>query len=137
MGDETEIYEAVGGDKPFFDLVDAFYRRVEIDEPLRAMYPDDLGAARDHLAWFLIQRFGGPAYFNQQRGAPMLRMRHKQFTITPEMRNAWLADMLSALDEVFVFGPFSVVMTEYFENSSTFLINADEPVEGRTPLQIV
>ena len=97
MGDETEIYGAVGGDAPFFQLVDEFYKRVELDSNLRAIYPTDLAPGKDHLAWFLIQRFGGPSYFNQQRGAPMLRKRHNQFSITPTMRDAWVANMLGAV----------------------------------------
>jgi len=137
MDDETEIYDAVGGDRPFFELVERFYVGVEGDSALRALYPADLTAGKDHLAWFLIQRFGGPAYFNQQRGEPRLRMRHHTFAITPALRDAWMRHMLSALEAVEVFGPFLTVMTEYFEHSATFLINAEEPVAGRTPLNTV
>ena len=44
MADETTlIYPALGEDRPFFDLVDAFYRGVENDPMLRPLYPTDCG----------------------------------------------------------------------------------------------
>lgn len=134
MSDETEIYAAVGGDEPFFKLVDEFYARVEADTPLRALYPEDLGPGKGHLAWFLIQRFGGPSYFNQRRGDPRLRMRHFAFKITQSMRDAWVRNMLDAVRAVGAFEPHIAIMTEYFENAATFLINSEEPAAGRTPL---
>jgi hemoglobin len=137
MADETEIYAAVGGDAPFFELVDAFYRSVDLDPPLRALYPADLGPGKLHLAWFLIQRFGGPELFNQRRGAPRLRMRHAGFPITTAMRDAWFGHMLDAIDEVAVFAPYKDVMRDYFDHSATFLINRDEPARGNVRLEIL
>ncbi len=133
--EETEIYAAVGGDQPFFDLVEAFYARVEADPPLRALYPENLTAGKRRLAWFLIQRFGGPEYFNERRGAPRLRMRHFEFSITPAMRNAWVANMLAAIDAVPAFAPYKETLQPYFEDAATFLINREEPSEGQIRLE--
>jgi len=54
------VYEIVGG-QPFFDeLVDRFYDAVENDSLLRPMYPRDMGPSRKRLAGFLAQYWGGP-----------------------------------------------------------------------------
>jgi len=137
MADETEVWTAVGGDAPFFALVDAFYERVEQNPTLRALYPEDLGPGKQHLAWFLIQRFGGPEHFNQRRGAPRLRMRHVHFKIDLAMRNAWMDSMLQAVDAIDVFVPHRALMIDYFEHAATFLINHEEPGAGQSPLNMV
>ena len=101
--DETSdgtVYEAVGG-RPFFvDLVDGFYAGVSADLLLRPMYPEDLTHSRRHLAGFLIQYWGGPSTYSDERGHPRLRMRHAPFPIGDEERDAWLRHMLGSLDAV-------------------------------------
>jgi hemoglobin len=117
------IYDAVGSDKPFFDLVDAFYRGIEGDPVIRPMYPTDLARAKQHLALFLVQRFGGPATYSDQRGHPRLRMRHAPFVIGEAERDSWLRHMNAAIDEVAAFHPFRDQLTRYFTDSADFLIN--------------
>ncbi len=97
--DET-LYQQVGGDAFFTRLVDAFYERVELDERLRSLYPEDLTDSRRHLAQFLIQYWGGPRNYQDERGHPRLRMRHARFLITSEVRDAWLVAMNGALESV-------------------------------------
>lgn len=94
---DTSLYEQVGG-QPFFErLVDGFYEAVETDELLRAMYPVDLTESRRHLTLFLIQYWGGPDTYMQERGHPRLRMRHAPFRITKQARDAWISAMGTAL----------------------------------------
>jgi hemoglobin len=64
------------------------------------MYPDDLEAARRHLVIFLVQYWGGPTLYVQERGHPRLRMRHAAYRITKKARDAWLAAMNAALASV-------------------------------------
>jgi hemoglobin len=91
------MYEQVGG-QPFFErLVDHFYEAVEHDELLRAMYPDDLTESKRHLTLFLVQYWGGPAHYMEERGHPRLRMRHAPFRITKQARDAWIGAMDTAL----------------------------------------
>jgi len=135
MPDETELFAAVGGEAPFYDLVDAFYRGVDTDTALRALYPQDLAPGKQHLAWFLIQRFGGPELFNRERGAPRLRMRHIEFAITQEIRDAWVKHMLNAIECTAAFVPYKGILRHYFEQTATFLINREEPIAGRLPLE--
>lgn len=95
--DSSEVFQAVGGEAFFVDLVEAFYVGVEGDPLLRPMYPDDLTEAKEHLALFLVQYFGGPPRYLETRGHPRMRMRHAPYAITEEAQQAWLAHMRSAL----------------------------------------
>jgi hemoglobin len=94
------LYERVGGEPFFVDLVDRFYLGVVGDPLLRPLYPDDLVEPSRHLALFLMQYWGGPATYGDERGHPRLRMRHVPFVIGPAERDAWLRHMLGALLEL-------------------------------------
>jgi hemoglobin len=97
---ETTFYDQVGG-QPFFErLVNSFYDAVELDDLLRAMYPDDLTESKRHLTLFLMQYWGGPKDYMQERGHPRLRMRHAAFRVTKRARDAWLEAMGTALASV-------------------------------------
>jgi hemoglobin len=75
------LFARVGGEQFFTDLVDHFYLGVAGDPLLRPLYPDDLTESRGHLALFLMQYWGGPTTYNEQRGHPRLRMRHAPFVV--------------------------------------------------------
>jgi hemoglobin len=95
------FFAAVGGEETFRRLVDEFYAGVAVDPVLRPLYPeDDLGPAADRLRMFLIQYWGGPATYSEQRGHPRLRMRHAPFPIGVAARDAWLRNMRRALDSL-------------------------------------
>jgi hemoglobin len=91
------MFERVGGQSFFDDLVGRFYLGVSGDPILRPLYPDDLAEAKEHLALFFAQYWGGPPTYNEVRGHPRLRMRHAPFVIGPLERDAWLKHMLLAL----------------------------------------
>jgi hemoglobin len=97
---DATLYDQVGGEQFFVRLGDAFYERVEADRSLRQLYPDDLTDSRRHLALFLAQYWGGPTTYQQERGHPRLRLRHAPFVITSDVRDAWLAAMAGALEEL-------------------------------------
>ena len=46
--------------------------------------------AKKHSADFMIQICGGPAYFNESRGAPQMVGRHAPFRIDAKARETWL-----------------------------------------------
>ena len=93
------FFAAVGGEETFRRLVDAFYAGVESDPVLRSLYPEqDLGPAAERLRMFLVQYWGGPTTYSQQRGHPRLRLRHAPFAIGSVERDAWLRHMRAALD---------------------------------------
>ncbi|HEY1825267.1 MAG TPA: globin [Acidimicrobiales bacterium] len=92
------LFEQVGGEPFFVRLVDTFYDGLETDEILRPMYPEDLTESKRHLALFLIQYWGGPRAYQDERGHPRLRMRHAPFRVTKGARDAWLTAMNAAID---------------------------------------
>jgi hemoglobin len=135
--DVVDLYEDVGGDDPFYELVDLFYAGVERTPDLRALYPADLEPGKKHLAWFLIQRFGGPSHFNELRGAPMLRRRHMSFGIDLAARDAWVTNMMLAVDAIPIFAKHRALIERYFDDAATFLINRSEPPVGGQMLEQV
>ncbi len=119
------LYELLGEDA-FDRLIAAFYRHVETDPVLRPLYSDsDLAGAERRLRMFLIQYFGGPTTYSEERGHPRLRMRHAPFTIGETERDAWLRNMLAAMDETHIPEPAYSVMKEYFEKGAAFMVNAN------------
>jgi hemoglobin len=94
------LFDRVGGGSFFVDLVDRFYLGVAGDPLLRPLYPDDLSEPSAHLALFLMQYWGGPGTYSEQRGHPRLRMRHSPFIIGSAERDAWLRHMNDALGEL-------------------------------------
>jgi hemoglobin len=94
------MYERVGGSEFFHRLVDTFYEGVADDPLLVRLYPEapDLRGARQRLTLFLIQYWGGPMTYSEERGHPRLRLRHLPFRIGREERDAWLAHMSAAID---------------------------------------
>ena len=94
------LFDRVGGEPFFVDLVDRFYLGVAGDPLLRPLYPEDLAESARHLALFLMQYWGGPPTYNEQRGHPRLRMRHARFVIGPGERDAWLRHMFAALGQL-------------------------------------
>jgi hemoglobin len=97
VGVVDALFDRVGGEQFFFDLIEAFYLGVAGDPLLRPLYPEDLTEPRQHLALFLVQYWGGPPTYNELRGHPRLRMRHVPFVIGPGERDAWLRHMQAAV----------------------------------------
>lgn len=96
------LFFRVGGEPFFEELVDEFYAGVGTDEVLLPLYPEapDLSGARRRLTLFLIQYWGGPTTYSDERGHPRLRMRHMPFHVGPAQRDRWLAHMGHAVDAV-------------------------------------
>lgn len=117
------VYEMIGSEEPFRELVNTFYDKVEKDDVLRPMFPDDLEEGKKWQFLFILQFFGGPTRYMQERGHPRLRMRHFPFPINQEARDHWLEHMLASIEEVGIEEPARSIMRDYFIKSSTFLIN--------------
>ena len=134
MNDQTEkeklniessnIFERVGGEQFFFTLTDKFYKYVESDDILRPMYPKDLEPGKSHLSKFLIQFWGGPKSYSIERGHPRLRNRHMDFKISQKERDIWVEHMFSALDSMKLSNADLKTMKNYFENTSTLMMNS-------------
>ncbi|MCL4133662.1 UNVERIFIED_CONTAM: hypothetical protein GTU68_056734 [Idotea baltica] len=117
----------VGGEAFFTDLAERFYAGVSADAELLSMYPqpDDLTDAKKHLALFLMQYWGGPTTYSDQRGHPRLRMRHGPFTIGVAERDAWLRHMSAAVASAEDLDPaIAQRLMDYFTMAAEHLLNA-------------
>ena len=117
------IFELAGGDATFERIVDRFYNGVANDALLRPMYPDDLQESKRTLSLFLIQYFGGPSTYSEERGHPRLRMRHIPYTIGEAERDAWLHHMKAAVEAEELPAMVRGAMLQYFENAAHFMMN--------------
>jgi len=117
------VYEMIGGEDTFRRLVDIFYAKVEADDELRAIFPDDLEPGKKWQWLFLMQYWGGPTRYGEERGHPRLRMRHGPYSITPDLGKRWVRCMLEAIDEVGIQEPARAEMRAYFERGAMFMVN--------------
>ena len=96
---------------------------------IQHLFPSDeqgLALAKKHAADFFIQLCGGPDYFKQSRGQPMMVKRHAPFKITPSARVVWLEcyrSVLTPLD-----APEEAVQSfwDYLNIFSAWMINTEE-----------
>jgi len=117
------LYDAVGGEAFFHQLVERFYDGVAGDELLRPLYPPDLEPPRRHLAAFLAQYWGGPDRYDRERGAPRLRMRHVPFAIGEAERDRWLGHMRAAVASLGPPPDVEAALEEYFAMAAEALRN--------------
>ncbi len=120
----TTLYDEVGGEPVFRQLVDAFYDGVEDDPVLRPLYPEgDLQPARDRLRMFLEQYWGGPTTYSDERGHPRLRMRHVTWQIGERERDAWLSTMLAAVARLEISDAHRMAIWDHLERAAHTLVN--------------
>ena len=125
--DYRTLYDQAGGDEPFRQLVEIFYRNVEANPVLRPLFPADLTSGKEWQFLFITQYFGGPQRYHEQRGHPRLRMRHMPFTIGLVERDAWVSCMLAAIEEVGFSPDIAAAMRTYFEGTAQFMMNQAPP----------
>ncbi len=122
--EEVSLYDRVGGEAAFRQLVHHFYAGVREDPVLLRLYPvDDLDGAEERLRMFLIQYWGGPTTYSDTRGHPRLRMRHAPFVIGEAERDAWLRDMRMSLDELSLDPALDAQLWEYLVMAAHSLVN--------------
>ncbi|GLW10817.1 globin [Microtetraspora sp. NBRC 13810] len=121
------FYDAVGGEETFRRLVHRFYQGVAQDPLLRPLYPEeDLAGAEDRLRMFLIQYWGGPSAYSQQRGHPRLRMRHHPFVIGSAERDAWLRHMHDGVESLELPPELATRLWDYLVYAAHSLVNAPD-----------
>jgi len=133
------LYDEVGGEAVFRAIVDRFYEGVAMDPILRPLYPEeDLSGARERLTGFLVQYWGGPTTYSEQRGHPRLRMRHVPYAVTPDMRDRWLGHMRAAIDELELPLEQDRMLWDYLTRAAYAMVNSfdesgpDRPTPGLT-----
>ena len=120
-------YEEIGGFETFQKIVATFYEGVANDEVLRPLYPEeDLAAAEERFLLFLVQYWGGPTTYSDQRGHPRLRMRHAPFAVTPKAKDHWLLHFRTGLDSVDLTPEQDAQFWDYVTHAAQFMVNSLE-----------
>jgi len=121
------FYEEIGGFETFRRIVAKFYEGVAGDEVLRPLYPEeDLGPAEERFLLFLVQYWGGPTTYSDQRGHPRLRMRHAPFPVDTTARDHWLRHFRAALDSVALTPEQDAQFWAYVTHAATFMVNTPQ-----------
>ncbi len=121
---EETFFDLVGGEATFRRLVHTFYQGVAGDPMLRPMYPEeDLGPAEERLTLFLMQYWGGPRTYSEERGHPRLRMRHVPFKVDRAAHDAWLHHMRTAVDELALAPEAERQLWDYLTYAAASMIN--------------
>lgn len=125
----------------FDRLTRGFYDAIPADDILGPMYRNHLtqehgidGAddvalaplmeeARVRLRDFLVQRFGGPTTYSDQRGHPRLRMRHMPFAIDHAAAERWLELMFASLDDMDLEADLYRELRVFFTQTALFMVN--------------
>jgi hemoglobin len=133
-------YQRLGLDG-FDRLTRGFYDAVPDDDILGPMYRQHLAhehnvdptddaalgpymeAARVRLRDFLVQRFGGPTTYSDQRGHPRLRVRHSPFSIDHAAAERWLEVMFAALDDMGLEPDLYRELRVFFTQTALFMVN--------------
>jgi len=118
------FYDEIGGYPTSAKIVERFYEGVATDEVLRPLYPEeDLGPAAERFTLFLVQYWGGPTTYSDNRGHPRLRMRHAPFAVTPLARDHWLKHFRAGLDEANLTPEQDAKFWDYVTHAAQFMVN--------------
>ena len=96
---------------------------------IKGLFPptdEGFALAKQHSADFFIQICGGPDYFNQTRGAPMMAGRHSAFKITPEARMIWLESYIKVLEPLDMPEDLKLSFWNYLDIFSIWMVNTPE-----------
>lgn len=123
----SSLFESIGGSEAINRLTEALYKRVGKHPDLIPIFPEDLTETIRKQQLFLTQFLGGPPLYIEEFGHPMLRRRHLPFEITPTRRDAWLACMNGAMDEIDMQEPYRTAIFERLTMTAEHMMNTPEP----------
>src|SRR4051812_34956506 len=125
--DGFNLYQAIGGTATCRKLSAEFYARVERDPVLRPLFPGKtLRCAIEEFSAFLAQLLGGPPEDSQFRWWLSLRESHLRFKIGNKERDAWMANMVRALEDVAIDKSARNALRDFFVRSSAYIVNTGE-----------
>lgn len=125
--DGQTFYDEIGGYPTIEKIVARFYEGVAGDEVLRPLYPEeDLAPAAERFTLFLVQYWGGPTTYSDNRGHPRLRMRHAPFAVTPKARDHWLLHFREGLDAANLPPEQDAKFWDYVTHAAQFMVNSFE-----------
>ena len=126
---DTEIWKVLG-EEGIRKMVSRHYDLLR-QSPIKKMFPqadEEFEQAKLHSSDFMIQICGGPDYFNQHRGQPMLIRRHP-FSITPNGRRIWLECYRVALLETALPEHLILSFWQYIQVFSAWMVNTHGKAE--------
>lgn len=126
-GPDNEIYKYLG-EEGVRKLVSDHYDLLA-DSEINNLFPPKgmaLELAKKRSSDFFIQKLGGPEYFNQNRGRPMLANRHLPFKITPSARVVWLDIYRKLLVNLDVPDHLIEAYWKYLHDFSNWMVNTPE-----------
>jgi len=119
-------FRQIGGEPAVRTLVERFYHHMDTlpeAQTVRALHPPSLAPVKELLFKYLVGWLGGPQLYVAERGHPRLRQRHRAFPIGDAERDAWMACMTRALDEVVADSDLRSQLAQAFFQTATFLRN--------------
>lgn len=122
-------YDWLGGEPRVRELVERFYDLMDLEPryaALRAAHGADLARARERLFWFLCGWLGGPSYYTEKVGHPMLRARHLPFSIGVKERDQWVACMDQAMRDIQVPDELRLHLNASFLQTADWMRNRQE-----------
>ncbi len=106
-----------------------------VKSPIKHLFPTDekgLNRAKERAADFFIQICGGPSYFNEKHGNPMLVKRHEPFNITSDGRKVWLDCYRQILPGLEVDEQLILSFWNYLNVFSIWMVNSTGITFGKT-----
>lgn len=103
---------------------------------IRGLFPPNDKAfemAKKHSADFFIQICGGPRYFDESRGAPMMAARHSPFAITQEARRIWLESYIMVLGTLDLSDELKESFWNYLDIFSIWMMNTHDESPQQKP----
>jgi len=116
------------GEEGIRKMVSRHYDLMRQSEIKKLFPPTDeaFEKAKLHSSDFIIQICGGPDYFNQNRGKPMMTKRHASFEITAQGRRIWLECYRQALIETGLPNHLLLSFWEYINVFSIWMVNTND-----------
>ncbi len=96
----STLYDEIGGEQTIKKIVALFYTRVQANDTIGHLFPEDLTLTMEKQTLFLTQFFGGPPLYIEKYGHPMLRARHNRFPIGEKEAVTWLHLMKDTINEL-------------------------------------
>ncbi len=145
---KLEIISGVPGIRPGVKLPDPEFLRLLKETGLRKLISDHydllvksevrnlfppegekLEEAKSRASDFFIQICGGPSYYNENRGKPMMTQRHAPFAITPKARKIWLDCYRQLLPKLNLPDEVLISFWNYLNVFSLWMVNTKGPEE--------
>ena len=135
------LYEWAGGNSAFEKLMDVFYKKVLDDPLLEPIFKHMSPLHQKHVAHFLAEVFGGPAFYSESDGSHFkMVQKHLGKHITDLHRKRWVELLILSADEVNLPADpeFRSAFVAYIEwgtrlavinsNATDLILNPDEPM---------